>query len=233
MKGPSLQRSAALSAGLHVTFFLLSFLVLRQSNSVVMPSPYVVSLVSPGRTASRVNVAPPAESAGAREEAPGPAVTEKKEMKAQPDEKAAEKLIDESISEIQAKKRIQRLARLRALVNVQGKGGPKKTTSTTHSSTSGRAGSTGEAGYIDKITAQIQGNWAVPDFFMNKNLEAIISVRIGKDGTLYVERFEKKSGDRFYDKYVMDTIRKSSPVIPPPKEMEIGIRFSSNEGREG
>ncbi len=232
MKGPSLQRSAALSAGLHITFFLLTFLVLRQSHDIVMPSPYVVSLVSPGST-SKANVAPPAESAGAREATTGPAVTEEKKTKTRVDEKAAEKLIDESISEIQAKKRIQRLARLRALVNVQGKGGPQKTTSPTHSSISGRPGSTGEAGYIDKITAQIQDNWAVPDFFMNKNLEAIISVRIGKDGTLYVERFEKKSGDRFYDKYVMDTIRKSSPVIPPPKEMEIGIRFSSNEGREG
>ncbi len=230
MKGPSLQRSAALSAGLHVTFFLLTFLVLRQSHDIVMPSPYVVSLVSPGRSTSIQNTA--VQPSTANERAVSPAAKSKKDEPGF-DEKKAEKLINESISEIAAKKRVERLARLRALISVQGKGGPKKTPAAAQSGIAGMPDGSNAEGYMGKITGQIQSHWSVPEFFINKNLETIISVRIAKDGTLFVLRFEKKSGDRIYDKYVMDTVRKASPVIPPPKEMEIGIRFSSNEGRKG
>jgi len=47
MKGPSLQKTTALSAALHLTFFMVAALILRQSNSIIIPSPYVVSLVNP------------------------------------------------------------------------------------------------------------------------------------------------------------------------------------------
>jgi colicin import membrane protein len=232
MKGPSLQKTAVLSAGLHVTFFLLAFLVLRQSSNIVMPSPYVVSLVSPGRSVQKT--AAPSSAASVRSrEAAAPAAVHKKEAPGF-DEKKAEKLIDERIAAIEAKHKIRKIVEIRKAIGaIQGRQGVKKEASSARNAAKGSAGNSDEAGYIDKITEQIQSHWAVPEFFMNKNLEATIVVRIGRDGALFVEGFEKKSGNRLYDKYVMDTIRKASPVIPPPQEIEMGIRFSSNDGREG
>lgn len=229
MKGPSLQRSAALSAGLHVTFFLLSFLVLRQSNSVVMPSPYVVSLVTPGRTAARVNAAPPAESAGAREATAGPAVTEKRETKTRVDEKAAQKEIEDSIAAIKAKEKIKKKQNefdkiKRELAAIRAGGGKAGTKSQQHAAAAGPAQGSGQGSYVDRVAGEIHDEWQWPDY-MKKDLEAIISIRIQKDGTISQMKFEKKSGDRLFDRSVAQAIAKASPVTPPPFEMEIGVRF--------
>ncbi|MEJ2696622.1 MAG: hypothetical protein P8013_08225 [Candidatus Sulfobium sp.] len=51
MKAPSLQKTAVLSAFLHLTLFLVAAVVLRQSNHMKLPSPYVVDLVSQSRSA--------------------------------------------------------------------------------------------------------------------------------------------------------------------------------------
>jgi colicin import membrane protein len=234
MKGPSLQRSAALSAGLHVTLFLLSFLVLRQSNSIVMPSPYVVSLVSPGKTASRANAAPSAESLKTREEVArektaGSGVAEKKETKARFDEKAAQQEIEDRIAAIKAmekiKKRHDKFDRIkRELAAIQAGSGKAGTKSPAQASTAAPAQGSGGGSYVDKVAGEIHDEWQWPDY-MKKDLEAIISIRIQRDGTISQMKFEKKSGDRLFDRSVAQAIAKASPVTPPPYEMEIGVRF--------
>ena len=47
MREPSLQKTALLSAALHLIVFSLTILVLKQSNLFIIPSPYTVNLVSP------------------------------------------------------------------------------------------------------------------------------------------------------------------------------------------
>ncbi len=225
MKGPSLLRTAAFSAGLHIMFFLLSFLILRQSREMVMPSPYIVSLVNPaGQTQSGGGAVEPKASAAAapeRQTAPEkpttPRITDKRDLKS----------IEESISALKAKrqkeKQLEKILSLRrALVSIQGKGGPTAPKGAVQGS--GPAMRAGEASYIDKITGQIHDQWTWPGY-AEKNLEAIISVKIQKDGTISVITFEKKSGNRLFDKLALRTIEKASPVAPPPYEMEIGIRF--------
>lgn len=224
MKGPSLKKTAVLSAGLHMMFFLLSFLILRQSHEMIMPSPYTVSLVGPsGATKNK----------GAAVEPGTPSPVEKKQTMPHIDEKKELKSIEESIAALKAKRKKEKqlekiLSLRRALVSIQGKGG-SNAKSSSQNKTTGSAVGAGEAGYIDKITGQIQAQWSVPDFLRDKDLEAIVSVKIGRDGTLTVEGFEKKSGNRFYDRYVMETIQKASPVARPQYEMEIGIRFSPKD----
>lgn len=220
MKSPSLQKTAALSAVLHVTFFLLAFLVLRKTNNIVMSSPYVVSLVSPGRSAEKTDVPPSASITS--HEAVSPSAAQKKE--AAVDEKKTDRMINESISEIKAKKKIERLARLRALVSVQGKGGQKKTPSPAKGAAVGAGQGGGEASYADRVAGEIHEEWHWPDY-MKKNLEAVISITIQRDGTISQVQFEKKSGDRFFDRAALQAIAKASPVTPPPYEMEIGVRF--------
>ncbi|MDA8104604.1 MAG: TonB family protein [Nitrospiraceae bacterium] len=229
MKGPSLQRSAALSAGLHITFFLLTFLVLRQSHDIVMPSPYVVNLVSPGRTAPRTNAAPPAESVSAPETTAGPAVTEKKETKTRVDEKTAQKEIEDSIAAIKAKEKIKKKQNefdkiKRELAAIRAGSGKAGTQSRQHAAAAGPTQGSGQGSYVDRVAGEIHDEWQWPDY-MKKDLEAVISIRIQRDGTISQMKFEKKSGDRLFDRSVAQAIAKASPVTPPPYEMEIGVRF--------
>ncbi len=223
MKGPSLKKTAVLSAGLHMMFFLLSFLILRQSHEMIMPSPYTVSLVGPsGATKHK----------GAAVEPGTPSPVEKKQTMTHIDEKKELKSIEESIAALKAKRKKEKqlekiLSLRRALVSIQGKGGSPAAKAPVQGA--GPAMGAGEASYIDKITGQIQSHWEVPDFLRDKDLEAIVSVKIGRDGTLSIEGFEKKSGNRFFDRYAMETIQKASPVTRPQNEMEIGIRFSPKD----
>jgi TonB family protein len=219
MKGPSLKKSAVFSAGLHMMFFLLSFLILKQSHEMVMPSPYSVSLVGPsGETKSR----------GAAVEPGATSPVEKNQTTIRTDEKKELKSIEQSIAALKAKRKteekLQHIVRLRSLVSIQGRGGTNAAKGQVNSSVSGSAIGAGEASYIDKIAGQIHEHWHWPDYG-KQNLEAVISVKIQKDGTLSEIKFEQKSGDRFFDRSVLQAVQKASPVAPPSYEMEIGIRF--------
>jgi TonB family protein len=218
MKGPSLQKTAVLSAGLHMMFFLLSFLILRQSHEMVMPSPYIVSLVGPaGETQKR----------GAAVETGAVSPVEKNQTTTRIEEKKELKTIEESIAALKAKRQKEKqlekiLSVRRALVSIQGKGG--STAAKAPVQGAGPAMGAGEASYIDKIAGQIHEHWYWPDY-RKQNLEAVISVKIQKDGTLSEIKFEQRSGDRFFDRSVLQAIQNASPVARPPYEMEIGIRF--------
>jgi len=85
MTGPSLQRTAALSLLVHVSFLVLLVVLTRKTSDFVMPSPYVVRLVSPGPSQTAKPAAPRAEPL--REE-PGSAAPEKAKA---PPPKAEEK----------------------------------------------------------------------------------------------------------------------------------------------
>ena len=226
MKAPSLRRAAALSAALHLTFFIVSFLILRQSNNMMMPSPYVVNLVSPGAAAPKYRDTAPAVS---DDSGAAPVAAEKKSAKDRIDEKKEQKRIEDSISELKAKqKKLQQLEKIqnlkRALVSIQGKPGAPNTRKSAQKPATGTAAGGGEPTYIDKIAGQIHAQWIWPDYG-DKKFEAVVSVKIHKDGTLSDVKFEKKSGDRFFDRSVLLAIQKASPVTPPSYEMEIGIRF--------
>lgn len=219
MKGPSLQKTAVLSTGLHLTFFLLSFLILRQSHDMIMPSPYTVSLVGPaGQTQKKGVAAEPGEPLPAKRNQTTTHVDDKKETKS----------IEESIAALKAKRqaeeKLRQIVRLRSLVAIQGKGGRTPSKSPSQGTASGAVIGQGEASYIDKVAGQIHEQWSWPDY-SKKNLQAVISIRIQKDGTLSDLKFEQKSGDRFFDRSVLQAVQKASPVAPPPYEMEIGIRF--------
>src|SRR5512134_2167230 len=116
MKGPSLQKTTALSAALHLTFFIVAALILRQSNSIIIPSPYVVSLVNPagsarGHTADSIPVRDAAEK-----KAPEPIKPEKQKDMSGKDTKTDQKLIEDRLSELKAKKKVKDIVGLRSKV---------------------------------------------------------------------------------------------------------------------
>ncbi len=215
MTGPSLQKTAALSFALHITVLLIAFVVLRQTHHMITLPTYTVSLVSPdllprgdrgGKTTLR-------ESKVAAAPAALPDRTQKVITKGKPKAQTKDnKWVENKIATLAAKKRIEKIVNLRSVISLKGKPGTSE------------AKGTGTGDYYSKITQEIWSQWAYPDTGQ-KNLEAIISIRVFMDGTVVVQRIEKSSGNAFFDKSAMKAIAKASPLSPPPHEMEIGVRF--------
>lgn len=223
MKGPTLQKTAALSAALHLTVLILSLLMLRQSNRFIAPSPYIVDLVSPAAI-SRNDTGGSAQTF-TKAVTPLPKV-ESKPAKERKDDKPDKKTVENALTELKAKKNIERIVRLRSIISLKGKSEPSS-----QSAVSKNTAGSGTKGadvmfesYYARITREIWQEWICPDFGA-KDLEAIIFVKIARDGTITVQGIEKSSGDAIFDRSGLKAIAKASPVSPPPYEMEIGIRF--------
>ncbi len=234
MKAPSLQKTAALSAVLHLTVFLVAALVMEQSSHMNLPSPYIVDLVSPsGRSevAGSRHVAQKNRSAEREMPArrPAEALSKKEEMKEMMLAKRETERIEDRIAELAAIERIKKMTRLRQVISVPAKGEGSGARQTLQPQAAGESAGQGTVGsYMDKITGEIWKQWSWDPSMGEKNLEAVISVLILKDGTIRVEKIEKRSGNTFFDRSALIALRNASPVTPPPDraEMEIGIRFS-------
>ena len=237
MKAPSLQKTTALSALLHLTLFLVAALVLEHSTHMKLPSPYIVDLVSPsGRSVS----------AGSHHAAQRASRTRKTVKKAVPARQPAEKMkesnklskrilermdeerIKERISELAAIDRIKEIYKLRQVISVPAGGQESGAKETAAAHGDGKTAGQGSVGsYMDKITGEIWKQWSWDSSMGEKSLEAVISVLISKDGTITIQKIEKSSGNRFFDRSALIALKNASPVTPPPDrtEMEIGIRF--------
>lgn len=91
--------------------------------------------------------------------------------------------------------------------------------------------------YYTLIWSRIKGKWALPQGILpRENIDAIIQVRILRNGTVVDMSFEKKSGNRYFDESAIKAIKKASPFSPLPEwikdnSIELGIRFHSSEFR--
>ncbi len=233
MSGPSLQKTALLSFSLHLTAFLLIFLILRQSNRIVIPSPYTVNLVSPDASHS-INkekiedVTRESEKIAAPSEAPEKSRKEKAEEAAKGVEKKIAELrkserIKEKITAIEEKNaEIRKLAGLRKIIALGA--GSKKGVNSKKPSDSAEKGSIYDE-YYSKITKEIRDQWYCPPQICKNGLQAVIAIRIFKDGSVAVQGIEKSSGNALFDRSALKAIKKANRLMPPPYEMEIGVRF--------
>jgi outer membrane biosynthesis protein TonB len=159
-----------------------------------------------------------------------PAAAEEGIPKREKNSKNDEKRVDEMISAIAAKKKIETIGKLRKEISIGRSERPAAKTlkqSKGVRSFAAPSGTTSTVTYEDRIRDEIHRQWDWPDT-VKKSLEATIVIKIKKDGTisLYDMEWERKSGSRLFDKSVVDAIRNASPVTPPPHDgMEIGIRF--------
>ena len=91
--------------------------------------------------------------------------------------------------------------------------------------------------YIAVVWSRVKPNFTMPQSLLpEKNITAIIDIRIARSGALEYANFEKRSGNRFFDDSALRAVKKSSPFPPLPywimdKSIEIGIRFHSSELR--
>ncbi len=85
--------------------------------------------------------------------------------------------------------------------------------------------------YYSEVWRAIQNQWALPvDLLNREDLEAILIIKVRRDGTIMDVRFEKKSGNELFDTSCWKAIQKANPLPPFPKTYsppyeEIGIRF--------
>ena len=243
MRGPSLQKTTALSFVLHLTVFLLFLLVFRQSSHMVMPDHYTVNLVS-------ANVLPKADRLDndnaaveqkretlQKKESAAASESHRKNIEENKKEDAREReSIEKKISLMAAKERLEKQFGARKIISLKAgkeklvrsaKGSPAKTAaSKAVSSPVTTKGVAQSDDYYSRVIDEIRQQWVwTSGDSGRRNIEAVVSIRILRDGTAIIQRWEKKSGDLLFDKSALRALAKASPLTPPPYEMEIGVRF--------
>jgi len=89
--------------------------------------------------------------------------------------------------------------------------------------------------YLIAVNNQIQEHWVLPDLQnWKENIEAIVIIRVRRDGVVVERSFKKKSDNIFFNQFVEKTLKLSSPLPPFPiginqSEMEIGLKFRPGE----
>jgi colicin import membrane protein len=218
MRGPTLQRATIVSFALHLTFFLIAFFVLRQANHMIMPSPYTVNLVGTEVLKVRDRAEVQDFTQEPRKAAAPSDISGKKEK----DVAGEKERIEKKIAAIEAKKKVEKLVKLRSMISLKAGGDTSSSNVKTAAASQGKGSLFDE--YYARITKEIRQQWIFPDMG-RKEIEAIVSVKILKDGTARVQRIEKSSGNALFDRSALKALAKASPLPPPPYEMEIGVRF--------
>ena len=100
-------------------------------------------------------------------------------------------------------------------------------------SSTGNAKSMGvlEQQYYATIMGHIQQYWRPPDIkTWEPNLQAVVSITIASDGQIVSHAFERESGDRLFDEFVLKTLEAANPLPAPPaalqkQRLEVGLKF--------
>lgn len=230
MNYPSLiYRSFGFSALIHILLFAIAIIAIKQADIHKKTEPYIVSLVED----FKISGSAPVKGNEVQDKTSKIAEPVKKQpstpLKASRDEKLQQdNIVKERIEALQAKKKIEKIVALRKVINVGTQknatgGGSQK--SQNKAALSGTADpSTPGSDYYSMIVKRIHQEWVFPES-LDRNLEAIISIKIAKDGSIKIDRIEKSSGNQLFDRYALRAINKASPLPPPPQEMEVGVRF--------
>lgn len=218
-----LQWMTAISLIMHIAFFGISLLILKKSKPFVMPSPYIVNLVSPdtGRE--------PASNKedniyGIKEAATEPQITTQ-EISKKPNEtnKKEEQRLTERIAALKAKKRIERIEQARASLSLKsgkGRSGTGQIT-TANTKSDGHTGGSATDRYSKLVENEIRSHWVIPET-QDKNIMAIISIKVTNDGSIKKIDFIKSSGNQLFDRSVQRAITKARlPQNPPDSEVEL------------
>jgi colicin import membrane protein len=231
MKESGIYSAITLSFFLHIAIITLSFLIGRGLYARKMIPPYVVSLVYPSETAGSEKVS----TSGAAQEAAAPEIAKpaekpRVESRTEPRRKKESEatLVKNRIEELKAIQKIKELTALRKIVDI-GAGQralqSKNSSAALRNNTTGSgSASAGGGDYYSLVEGKIRQQWIYPDT-LDTDLQTVVSIRIAKDGSITIEKVEKGSGNQLFDRSVLRAITMASPLPPPLKEMEIGLRF--------
>lgn len=89
--------------------------------------------------------------------------------------------------------------------------------------------------YVSSLYTRIHGYWILPEMrSWDRHLETVVVLTIRRDGSVADMQIERKSGDPFFDQFVMKTLQKAAPMPRFPALMrdssiEVGLRFKPGE----
>ena len=158
-------------------------------------------------------------------------IVEKRKAKPKRTELSSNQLLDKAISKIQKKvnagKNTDYLDKAIAAIdkNVGSSGGEA-------GGSSGAEGSLAIRMYQMQVETWIKSHWSYPDALGNqKNLEAVVLVKVKADGTVVETDFVKPSRNNIFDESVLKAIEKAKPLPPLPEGYdksyeEIKINFN-------
>jgi TonB family protein len=213
MRDRQIYNSFYFSLGLH-SFFLIAIIVyvLITGSSHKMKS-ITVSLMQSSTRGSSATVTPKVKQPDVADE------KSKESLTARPEPKAM--TAKDRIAALQAKKQVVKSAAQRRQLDISK-----------DSAKVAGGGPPGGGSYEEVVGTIIQKNWANADF-LNKyrSLSAIISIKIARSGDITILGWEKKSGNALFDREALRAITSSTPLPPPPTEMEIGVNFDPRKGR--
>jgi colicin import membrane protein len=123
-----------------------------------------------------------------------------------------------------------------AIENIKKRLGMSETTSPPGAAPAGSELNDRMQAYYAAVWSRIKSQWALPPSLISSDLEAVMDVKITRDGTVQEVGFEKRSGNAYFDQSAMKAIRKASPFPSIPdwireSTLEMGIRFHSAELR--
>ncbi|MFH0811005.1 MAG: TonB family protein [Pseudomonadota bacterium] len=83
--------------------------------------------------------------------------------------------------------------------------------------------------YYQEVWDRVHRNWALPASHAGR-LEAVVAVRIARDGSVEQVQLENRSGNDQFDRSALNAVRAANPLAPLPGDYlgrwhEMGIRF--------
>ncbi len=231
MREPRIYLSASCSLFFHFLLLFIAALIVNPSVKIDKQQDYIVSIVSdlsrssPSvEEASQSEVQPQEKATAVPMPKPPPKETTAKRQLSptNKDTAANDKAVQDRISELSAKKRIEKLVAMRNSIDLSSASNTKgKTTTQGMTSKTGQ----GKGDYLSMVRAKIMERWIYPES-IDKDLEAIVSIRIRKDGTVQLVGLEKSSGNKLFDRSALSAINSIASLPSPPEGIdEIGIRF--------
>ncbi len=130
---------------------------------------------------------------------------------------SSDKLLEKAISGIDKKVKTDDSDYLeKAIAGLEKKAGPQ--TGTPGGKASGKSSSNVSLAtrmYQVQVESQIKNHWVYPDALGNqKNIEAVVLLKVSKDGTVLNTKLVRRSKNSVFDESVLKAIEKAKPLPP-------------------
>ena len=89
--------------------------------------------------------------------------------------------------------------------------------------------------YLSAVYQKIHDHWVLPDLQnWDNSLEAVLLIKISRDGVVTETFFERKSDNIYFNQFVLKAVKDAAPLPPFPDQLkenifEIGLRFKPGE----
>jgi colicin import membrane protein len=228
---PNFQKIIITSAVIHVLFITLIAVPIRSRKHEYKS--YFVNIVTPAQLqkSSPVKTGKSATAAVKKKSPPRRRVKSKKGVALEPADRAIKEIKRlQAISALAKKKQQQELALAKSREAEEARDDAIESIRKMMANISvgpavpGDTVSAEAESYHALIIKKIQSQW-IHSSFASRDLEAIISFKMDKDGNVISHKIERSSGNYLFDLSAEKAILKASPLPPHPVEREIEVRF--------